>query len=102
MGGLGDRPGTGPGRPGVPGDGVHVNAGAQHASPSGDHMARARVADHHRVYGPRVLEVGFRAAEASGVLIHVEQQHHAACPAARSVGKPGGEVGEDDSSGLGI
>jgi hypothetical protein len=83
---------------------VRLNAGAQHASSSGDHMARARarVADHHRVYRPRVLEVGFRAAEASGVLIHVEQQHHAACPAARGVGQPGGEVGEDDSPGLGV
>jgi hypothetical protein len=49
VGGLGDRAGTGPGRPGVPGDRMHVNAGAQHASPSGDHMARARVADHRRV-----------------------------------------------------
>jgi hypothetical protein len=88
--------------PECPGDGVHVNAGAQHTSPSGDHMAWARVADHHRVYRPRVFEVGFRAAEASGVLIHVEQQHHAACPAARGGGKPGGEVGEDDSPGLGV
>jgi hypothetical protein len=41
-------------------------------------MVWARVADHHPVDRSGVLEVGFRAAEAPGVLIDVEQQHHAA------------------------
>ena len=68
----------------MPGDGVHMDTGAQHAAPAGDHVIQARVADHHPVYparDTRALEVGFRAAEPPGVLIDVEQQHHAAAEA---------------------
>ena len=89
----------------MPGDAVHVNAGAQHAPAPRDHVVQARVADHHPVNparSARVLEVGFRAAEAPGVLIDVEQQHHAAAEAARRVPQPGGDVGEDRGSRLGI
>ena len=89
----------------MPGDAVHVNTGAQHAPAPRDHVVQARVADHHPVNrrrGTRVLEVGFRAAEAPGVLIHVEQQHHAAAEAARRVSQPGSDVGENRGSRLGI
>ena len=88
----------------MPGGAVHVDAGAQHAPAPGDHVVQARVADHHPVgpaRGGRALEVGFRAAEAPGVLIDVEQQHHAAAQA-RRVPQPGGNVGEDRGPRLGI
>ena len=50
--GLGDGAGAGPGRPGMPGDVVHVNAGAQDAPAPGDHMVRAR---HQARRGPRIM-----------------------------------------------
>ena len=50
----------------------------------------------------RALEVGFRAAEAPGVLINVEQQHHAAAEAARRIPQPGGDLGEYRGSRLRI
>jgi hypothetical protein len=65
-------------------------------------MIQARVADHHPAYGSRVLEVGFRAAEAPGVLIDVEQQHHAASKAPCRAAQPGGDVGEGRGSSLRI
>jgi hypothetical protein len=47
----------------------------------------AGIADHHPVHRSRVLEKGSRAADAPGVLIHVEQQHQAATEAARRVAR---------------
>jgi hypothetical protein len=61
-------------------------------------MVQARVADHDPGDRPRVLEVGCRAAEAPGVLIDVEQQHHAAIQAVRGVAEADGDVGEDRGS----
>jgi len=66
-------------------------------------VVQARVADHHPVNparSARTLEVGFRAAEAPGVLINVEQQHHAAAEPARRVPQPGSDVGEDRGPAL--
>ena len=81
---------------------MQVNAGAEDAPASGDHMVQARVADQYSVYRSRVLEVGFRASEAPRVLVHVEQQHHAAAEASRRTPQPGGDLGEYRGSRLGI
>ena len=67
------------------GDAMHVNAGTQNSPPARDYVVHAWIAEHHPVHparSARSLEVGFRTAEPAGVLINVEQQHHAAAEAA--------------------
>jgi len=89
----------------MPGDGAHMNTGAQHAAPTRDHVIQARVADHHPVHparSTRPLEVGFRPAEPPGVLIDVEQQHNAAAKAPRHIPQMGGHMREDGRARLGI
>ena len=86
----------------MPGDVMHLNTGAQDAPASGDHMVQARVADQDPVDRPGVLEVGFRPAEAPAVLIDVEEQYYAAVPPSRRTPQPGGDVGEDGGSRLGV
>ena len=65
----------------VAGDTVHAEPGAQHATASGNHVIRPRVADHHPIDSARcigALEVRSGASEIPSVLVHVEQQHQAA------------------------
>jgi hypothetical protein len=64
----------------MPGDAVDVQAGAEHSPAAGHDVIQAGIADHHPVdpAGRSVLEEGLRAAERTGVLIDVEQQHDAA------------------------
>ena len=65
-------------------DTVRMKARVQHTPPARHHMIRTRVADHHPVGTgrPRLLEERLGAAERAGVLVDVQQQHHAARPAA--------------------
>jgi hypothetical protein len=89
----------------MPGDGMHLQAGTQHAPPARDHVVHARVADHHPVHpvrGTRALEVGFRAAEPP-VCSSTSYSSTTLPPKPSAMSRsPGGDMSEDRGTRLGI
>jgi hypothetical protein len=100
-----DRAGSGRAAARMRGHSVYVQPGAVHAASADDELVHAGVADHDSCHIARcagAFEVAPGPAEASGVLVNVEQQDEAAMYLAGHGGQADGDMAEDRCTGLGV